>query len=276
MNTDPPPKLLLSQLKHLSPISPKPGGNIKPKVILKAALPSPTPASQPAIAAPAQAERDIPNPTPVNKPVVHPNSDLANTQESLPVLQAFQQFLDVERKRTRSRMITLTLVFIVVFILVAAISLTVALTYTRQFTKDFHDMKDQVAVVQQDAQKVNSDTRTALTNFETEASKLQSDMLNISQSTTDIKAQTESYDSALTKLREMVNSLAAQNDSLRTDVARLKNASPNQPQPLYYQSIRETTRQQLAQPDNNSSTLVMPIVPRGKTNAVAWRIPLPE
>jgi len=277
MNTNPPPKLLLSQLKHLTP---KPVADIKPKVILKAAPATPVTdsPSQPDVVVPPQEalpEIPKPKPAPAVKPIMQPASTPVDEHESLPVLQAFQQFLDIERKRTRSRMITLTLVLVVLFVLVAGISLTVALTYTRQFTKNFRDMKDQVTTVQQDAEKVNSETRNALTNFENEASRLQRDVESVSQSTTEIKARTESYDAALTKLRETVNSLAAQNDSLRTDVARLKIAWPSEPQPLHYQSIQQTARQQPAQQSDSPSTLVMPIVPRGKTNAVAWRIPLP-
>jgi methyl-accepting chemotaxis protein len=270
MNTHLPPKLLLSQLKHLP---------TKPKVILKEQSASKNPVSQPDsdIASPVLDDLDIPvAPVPGKIPAKSPDPTPAKPQETLPVLQAFQQFLDVERRRTKTRMVTLTLVFIAVFVVVAAMSLAVALTYTRQFRKDFLDMKDQVAVVQQDAQKVNSDTRTALQNFETEASKLQGDIQNISQSTTDIKSQTESYDGALTKLRDAVNSLATQNDSLRTDIARLKLASPNEPPALQYQSIQNASQQQLTQSDKGPSTIVVPIMPRGKTNAVAWRVPLPE
>jgi len=268
-----PPKLLLSQLKHLST---KPGGTAKPAAILEPPAAEPDSTVQLDIEAPASNDMEITSLAPDKSPVKPQPSAPEKPQESLPVLQAFQQFLDVERKRTRTRMITLTLVFIAVFVVIAAISLTVALTYTRQLRKDFLDMKDQVAVTQQDAQKVNNDTRTALQTFETEASKLRGDVLSVSDSTAAIKSRTESYDAALGKLSETVNSLVIQNDALRSDMARFKSPQQTEPEPLRYQSIRESKQPQPAETDRSPSTIVMPIVPRGMTNAVAWRIPLPE
>ena len=176
-------------------------------------------------------------------------------------------------------MVTLTLVLIVVFVAVAAISLTVALVYTRQFRNDFTDMKGQVSEFQRASEKLNEDTTSKLQNFDGE-------IRDVASTATDVKARAEQHDVALSKLQDSVVTLETQNDVLRTDLARLKSGFPavsstvedlqKQVNKLSYQSIRKTIEEQKLPPQTSRQALVMPIVPRGKTNAVPWRIPCPE
>jgi hypothetical protein len=278
-----PPKLLQTQLKHLTAV---PDADAGPKVVMKKPIPKPlpeqpkaedVPVAEPVVVASAPTALPL---TPVEKPRLAPKSvGLEKKAESLPVLDAFQQFLDVERKRARSRMVTLTLVLIVVFVAVAAISLTVALVYTRQFRKDFTDMKGQVSEFQSVSEKVNEDTKNRLQNFDGQ-------IHDFANTATDVKTRAEQHDLALSKLQDSVTILETQNDMLRTDIVRLKNGFPavsssvedlqKQVAKLSYKSIRQTTEEQKLPPQVSSQALVMPIVPRGKTNAVPWRIPCPE
>jgi hypothetical protein len=286
-NTSLPPKLLQTQLKHLVAV---PIPAIRPKSVLKKPIPKPlpeqpgtepedVPVSEPTVV--AAAPTVLPS-GPVEKPLPLPtpkSAQLEKKAESLPVLDAFQQFLDVERKRSRSRMVTLTLVLIVVFVAVAAISLTVALVYTRQFRNDFTDMKGQVSEFQRTSEKLNEDTRTSLQKFDGE-------VRDVASTATDAKARAEQHDAALSKLQDSVTLLETQNDVLRTDLARLNSGFPavsstvedlqKQVARLSYKSIRQTTEDQKLPAQVSRQALVMPIVPRGKTNAVPWRIPFPE
>ncbi len=57
---------------------------------------------------------------------------LRRNADSLPVLAAFQEFLDVERHRTRGRMITLTFLFLIVLLAVGGAAGLLGLSYYRK------------------------------------------------------------------------------------------------------------------------------------------------
>jgi hypothetical protein len=93
------------------------------------------------------------------------DAGLGGTGESLPVLEAFQEFLETERRLTRTRMMALTAVFVAILVAVIAGGVIAALLYHNRIQSDNRRLQDDMRAITIEALKDKNLTHTALTQI---------------------------------------------------------------------------------------------------------------
>jgi chromosome segregation ATPase len=287
MNTKLPPKILPIVVKDLA-TPPNPAGDNKQETGKETPLPGPR-ATQPIAQAPV-AETPVKTNTAPNaerKILKRQSFEIEEKPDSLPVLEAFQEFLDAERKRTRTRMAVVALILLVVSIGTAAVSLIIV----QEHSKHLKLMQEQISQFQKESQDINAATKSSLAGFDEEASKLRKDIevekKVISEAAEEMKMRAEGQDTTFAKIRETISALEAQNDSIRSDLATIHGGWPTlstsveslqkEMAKMRSKNSRETVAQASPRQAHKMETrITMPLVPRGSTNTVTWQIPLPE
>jgi len=216
-----------------------------------------------------------------------PSGEIRRGEEALPVLEAFQAFLDVERQRTRRRMVVMTLFFVAVLIGVAVISLVIGMTLLGDVQDDFRKVKDEIAANRREALLARENAFSAISAFRDQSTQLHADLERdrqaltaVQESVTDRSAQ---YAGKIDELAEIVGTLVLENSDLRDDVGQLKAGFPGRPDDLSG-AIREIAglHSRIYDPDAigplkaRPTSLVLSIQPPSAPEAVAWRLPIPE
>lgn len=181
-----------------------------------------------------------------------PHVDIERTPKSLPVLAAFQEFLDSERRRARNLMITLSMFFVAVLLSVLATSLFVGMTFLNQIRGDFRDVQSDVNVSREMSMKTRSDTESVLASFASDATNLRDD-----------------YDGKLKQVMEEVATFELENSSLKKEMDNLMTRLE-----ALNISLESVDEHRISSPAD--STIAMSIVPRGGNRSTAWRLPIPE
>ncbi|MBN2301480.1 MAG: hypothetical protein JXN60_03080 [Lentisphaerae bacterium] len=213
--------------------------------------------------------------------------DIQIGKGSLPVLEAFQEFLDNERKRMRNRLLCLAGFFLLLFIAMSAISLLVGKALVDKARSDFSDFQADVKEIEQKTIGLNVETKKLISQLEKESQELR---VNVDVSRTDLNNQLEKYNSQIELLDKMINDLKNENETLRKELETTESQIPEISENVRVamekiESIRAKSVQQpkRIEPEKNTTTatttvkpsMMLSIVPMGHENAVSWRLPLP-
>lgn len=207
--------------------------------------------------------------------------------DQLPVLAAFQEFLDLERRRTRNRMLVLTGVFLVILIVASSAGLLVGFTFYRRSLSDVGGLRADLAETRHTGALADASNRVALARARVEtgrlAASLDEHMAALQADRDEMALRVEGLGTNLALLHNTIARLESDNTGLRAslnDVATRWPALSNQleavvaelrappPVPL---PVRLPPPARAAVPLKPS--LVMAIIPGGDTRAVDWRIP---
>jgi len=207
---------------------------------------------------------------------------------TLPVLAAFQDFLNTERKRSRRRLLALWAVFVVLFVLLAGSAFVGGLLFYSRMSSDMLDVREDVAALEQRALDVKQRTEASLNGFAEETQTFRGEFERRTQAfslekagLTDAVART---DKEMKSLRDALVRLEVENKILRADLERAGKALS-----AGIEDVRRTVAGQRAQSDepttddepervadlNLPSALTVFIQPEGADRAVPWRLPIP-
>ena len=208
---------------------------------------------------------------PVSAAGVDNPTSLEHRQPSLPILEAFQEFLEAERRQSRRRLLT----FITFFLLILALALTSAGIVGYRLVHDLHHdirvartaanttadaSKREAEEVRDALNHVSANTKKSLRRVTRERKSLKRSLSRLGK---DLTKQTQEFN-ALTRL---VSSLEAENSKLKGDLASVATKMNNLVQPPPTTTETKTME---------TSTIAMSVTPRGTAEAVPWRIPIPE
>lgn len=227
---------------------------------------------------------------------------LRRNADALPVLAAFQEFLDVERRRTRGRMLALTLLFVLVLVIGGGIAGILGITTYRKTNQQTQAVQADLDALR--AQMgINQQTFGTISNLASHASRLESTWdrkLNDLASDQDgLNLQLAGLNTNLAGLHSTIAQLQNKNAQLHSRIERSAsdwqaltgrvdrmmarlNRAPAQPPaapPIHRTSepVAEsdrTPRQPPPTPARHNS-LVLAIIPQDEPRAVDWRLPLP-
>jgi cell division protein FtsB len=216
---------------------------------------------------------------------------------SLPVLEAFQEFLDNERRKTKKRMVVLMTTF--VFILLAVVGSGSALVYwqMRRVDADFSAVSaetDSLATALTEQAETGRQAREALAAHQAQLAAAQSNAV----------AQLAGNGGRVTTLEGALERISAENAELKADLERAmrdwpvvaakvealidqKTGRDNElilpPQPQATQEAVAPPERALAMPAatagkaSDPSTVMLTIVPPGESHGIRWRLPaIPE
>jgi len=188
---------------------------------------------------------------------------------TLPVLEAFQEFLDAERERVRERMRILTAFVSLILLCVVGGSILVGSFFFRKIKENMETFR--------------TESRTALTQLAVKTEKIRDEMeeeIRMEQETmlktrSDIKKHANNYDNELEALKEVFSTLEHENKSLKKDISAMRSEWPALSRSVEA-LLSEIERLHALNPEYPVDTFMMPIIRPGKTRATMWRLPIPE
>lgn len=212
------------------------------------------------------------------------DTDVAGTGESLPVLEAFQEFLETERRLTRTRMLALTAVFAGILVTVVAVGLVVGMSYYGRMREDYVRVQNDLHALTLEALRDKTTTFATLTQVSDQTRQLRESMEQdrrvLTATQTDATSQLDRYTQELTALRR---SLA---QATTPPPAPAPTVTPATDPAL--QAVRadlERTRAEIAQlragvrPERDPMTpravLTIGLTPEDADYELTWRMPLP-
>ena len=216
---------------------------------------------------------------------------LARHAGSLPVLAAFQEFLEMERERTRKRFLAVTVLSALALLLVIGVGGAAAMFFYSRTKHDVRNLRSDVVALRAEASNSVATARQALAAFEQQTRRLGEDLLNGQAALGAVRQKVDAEKTARTadldQMKRSMEGLARENASLKRgleemlatwpavsnaiEVALLRIATPPPREDRVPQPPRAVVQRPAAQ-----DSFVMSIVPRNGGAAVDWRFPIPE
>jgi len=206
-----------------------------------------------------------------------PVSALDAGGRSLPVLEAFQEFLDAERARTRKKMMALTTSFVVLLVLLAGAVGGLAYFLMNRVNDDMDDVRGRFGSLRQLSLQTRNDAGKAMDLARAEAQRLREDMerervagtefatQQISKQADLTRTQMAALDQKLARLDEVLGMLELENTTLRTDLGTVESRVLTLASPPSEGTISPA----------ETATLAFAITPRGSDRPSNWLLPLP-
>ncbi len=215
-------------------------------------------------------------PKPAAKPVKTARNtpsvnNIEKTPESLPVLEAFQSFIESERKNARKRTVMLSCIFITILLCFIAsgaiLGMVLFQKFNQQFTTQSSQLKDNTKTAIKQISDDIEDFRSYISGKQDNTEKINSK----------INEQISGYDQDIALLRKTLEDIQKENSDLRNEMANMKSNLPDLSSRVQ-KAMTEIEKLQIipAGPATASANILMLITPRGQENAVAWRMPIPE
>ena len=214
------------------------------------------------------------------------NFGVMETPESLPVLQAFHEFIENERKAARSKLVTLSLFFIAVVISLIAAAMFISVTFFDQVRGDVNIVQGEAALTRQQLSRVKGRTETALAGLGRRTDMLREDMRKDRETVAAAHMQTTSLVNRLGQMNEVMRMLELENTALRRDLGALNNHLPQVSNTLYAAVaeisrlrdlvVESTRREAGAKTKGGSTNIVASLLLPGTDTGTAWHFPIPE
>ena len=160
-----------------------------------------------------------------NRPL--PSSPL--TAESMPVLSAFNEFLDNERKQARRRMIALSLFFIIILLGTSAALFYIGFGLFRQTQADIADLQTDLREYRHTLSEVSTENIRGM--IERRNTAVQGELLSaientrrqaIEDSRSVIEQELSRREQEISRLRKMLDELDMESSSRRREVAAIR------------------------------------------------------
>lgn len=227
--------------------------------------------------------------------------------KSLPVLAAFQEFIEDERKRSQSRMLIISGFFLIILVSVIGTGLTLGTFVFRHMRDEVTDVRRSFTDLQKDSMESKADIDTSLARFQGQTEGLRYHMEKqdnaLEKARVALANREEEHGRKLAELRKVIDSLESENTNLKTDFTQFKGNLPGITQQVAtalsqleseLEAMRKrpptmtTTTQvvvQVASPAPAATvrtaaaaprSMVLPIIPRGQKRSVDWRLTIPE
>ena len=209
---------------------------------------------------------------------------LQRSVKGMPVLEAFQRFLEVERRRARNRMIFLTAIFVIILLVAGAASVFIGNGVYREMRAEVKDVRWQLSHVRGNAQQFSETAALTMRELSTSATERDVALTKLAAAN---HSRMQVYDDSLGFMRNKMEELEERNASLleeldgvydvlpelstdlREIVGMIQDMKPIAPEPEH---TVEPERARF----RSYQTLTMMIQPEGIETAVPWRLPIPE
>lgn len=219
-------------------------------------------------------------------------SELAIDGEPLPVLEAFQQFLEAERKRSRRRIIILSTAFSTVLLVVVISGIIMGASMLRPLHDNYRKMQSDMDAFNRATSRSKGKIDDMFERFGKQDRRLVEELARERQSVAETKEKlsnkTKQFEDDVARIHRLMGRLHAQNRELRKSIAEQNELIPaliaeastpgHSVEPANAESpvgpLRSASSQVKGQPKRE--TLRLAIRPDGFESSVAWRIPIPE
>jgi len=214
---------------------------------------------------------------------MHPHSGaLRDGRDSLPVLGAFGEYLETERRRSRNRMLIMAGFFFLIVIMLVGAGILVGMLFFERVNADVHSVKSEMAGVRGQIQSGQERTRTSLAKLESETKNLLDGLAQheeaLSNTRSAVDSQRLDYEQELADMKQLMGLLKVENTALKRDIqlvtSRLPELAGNEGKPLVSSGGLAPSRP-VAEPTLPAS-FELSLLPAGGSRTVPWRLPIPE
>lgn len=215
-----------------------------------------------------------------------PLATIDGNPQALPVLTAFHQFLENERRISRQRLLALAALLLLVLAIVAGGGAMIGVAMMKNVRQDFEDMQERFDSLRKEAATRSDNSRQELERLAEQAQGLSSDVLRQKESLarigTNVDSRVGTVDAEMTRTKELIRMLEQNNTALKKDLDVLREKWPALASNLD-QVLAEIARRRAAEspaappaspPDATFVTLIL--TPPGLAKPVTWRLPVPE
>ena len=204
---------------------------------------------------------------------VRQSSDLQRSVKGMPVLEAFQRFLETERRRARNRMIFLTVIFVIILLMAGVI---IGNRVYRHMQADVKDVRSQIQDVQGTAQQFSRAAVMKMSELSSSAADRDGAFEKQAEAS---QTRMNSYDDSLGTMRDKVEKLEARNTTLLEELDDVHDVLPDLSTDMRM-LIEIIHEMRPVQPERalprTYDTLSMMIQPEGIETVVPWRLPIQE
>jgi len=244
--------------------------------------------------------------TALDKRPAHATEALDAPPKSLPVLAAFQEFIEDERKRSQNRMLIISGFFLIILVSVIGTGLTIGTFVFRHMRDEVTEVRRNFTDLQKSSMESKASVDTSLARFQGQAEGLRYHMEKqdraIDKTREDLTRREDEHGQKLAELRKVIESLESENTALKSGLTELKSNLPDLTEqvdtalsqleselaairnqrpvtPATQVVVQVASSGTPAQPRATRGipeSVIIPIVPRGETRAVDWRLTIPE
>lgn len=206
---------------------------------------------------------------------------------SLPVLSAFQEFLETERRRTRRRLLSLAIVLVSVFLAIGGASWLVAVRVFNGFVESAQRMQAQMTSMRSESATLREDVMKSLGAAAGESERIGRWMTAKEEAwaaAEDLPRQLAAYSNDLAALRNVLTNLATSNTALRGEIEQLRNAVSSMERTAasagaqQASSPRSDNASRAGSPAAPAATtrMTLSLVPADQREPIPWRVIIPE
>lgn len=212
------------------------------------------------------------------------SAEIDKSLNNLPILSAFQEFLDNERERTRKRLIVMSVSYLLALILILAVSFTGGMIMLKSLRKDFQNMQTELGRLQSLSLKAKTDAETLSERLSKETIKIRTELGSSADETAGkLQTRVTAYDEKLTIMEKQVQALMTENVILKENLTSLQAGWLGLTNRMLSSSGKTDTTLSQSQLSNTPagkpgtlSIMVMSMKPAGLDHSMEWRIPIPE
>jgi len=219
----PPPKSIARKVRILQ--STRLSGESGERTIHEPELvkPAPEPPVEPAAAnAAGDAQSGTPPPPGSTLPVP------ATTKEEMPILAAFQAFLEGERRRTRNRMLAWGASLAAVLLVILTLAARVGMSHFRQVDADFSELQTELAAIRDSAgtgEQLQDDVQSLATETQSLEEELGRKDAAIATVRKELSSRAKQLSTQISGMKTAVDSLKAENQTLKKEVELARQAA---------------------------------------------------
>ncbi len=151
-------------------------------------------------------------------------TQLQKSPESLPVLEAFQEFLDSEQRRMRRRMVGLSVFFTVIILLLIAGALAGAFFLIDPMRNEVNNIQNAIASLEQNSNASSANTASTITKLN---EMIERERVALQNTTSKIETKVDTYSSNLTQIKDLITSLQSENKTLKTQLGSINRDLPD-------------------------------------------------
>jgi len=217
---------------------------------------------------------------------------------SLPVLEAFQEFLDKERQKAKKRLMAVTALFTVLIILAAAAGFAVISMQSKRTAADYSAVTKKTAEIESQIKDANAASQSLIDDLESRLSSNSDNQLQLLTAHSNVAAIVSSDSEQIAELQKTIEKLESENNALKTNLGNIiedwhsvtqriekiafvqealvkqkeeRDAKPDRPKTIRVASVRPPAP--APSPKSSSSSIMMTITPKGNSQGIRWRLP---
>lgn len=226
----------------------------------------------------------------------HLSSDLTTSPGSLPVLEAFQEFLDTERKRMKHRIMIMSTSIVSIMLALGTVVILINRASTRQFKNDLESALADATSAKNLVDDLRRNTTRTIADLSSKSERqneaLSTQMENIEEDRAKLTSQLDTYKDKMATLDRTIQSLKEENGDLMQQLQDTQDQLPELTSGLAkameqieelrttspaIASVRRTTPARTVRQERRSSRPSMRLIlqPLGRHEEISWRLPLP-